>query len=81
MYKSVWSVRNARIIHTLAIAGPKPFHNAPTPSAAIVFLTQSTNPEYVPEGADCKRDLMTCTIQSKHAVQIVRFRSCATVTE
>jgi hypothetical protein len=46
--------------HTLAIAGPKPFHNALTPSWAIVFRVQSTNPLYVPEGADCKRDLITC---------------------
>ena len=44
---------------TLAMAGPSPFHSAPTPSAAIVFRTQSAKPEYVPVGADCILDLMT----------------------
>ena len=43
----------------LAIAGPKPFHNAPTPSAAIVLRAQSKIPEYVPAGAVCIRDLST----------------------
>lgn len=47
--------------HTLAIAGPKPFHKALTPSCAIVLRTQSMNPEYVPWGADWSRDLITCT--------------------
>ena len=28
-----------------AIAGPSPLHKAPTPSVAIVFLTQSRKPE------------------------------------
>jgi hypothetical protein len=32
-------------LHTRPIAGPKPFHRALTPSAAIVFLAQSRNPE------------------------------------
>jgi hypothetical protein len=44
---------------TLAIAGPKPFHKAPKPSAAIVFRAQSSRPEYVPVGALCKRDFRT----------------------
>jgi len=32
----------------LAIAGPKPFQSAVTPSAAINFRAQSRKPEYVP---------------------------------
>ena len=31
--------------NALAIAGPKPFHSAATPSAAINFRAQSMNPE------------------------------------
>jgi hypothetical protein len=42
-----------------AIAGPKPFQSAATPSAAIVFRAQSMKPEYVPVGADCSRLLST----------------------
>lgn len=42
----------------LAIAGPKPFHNAVTPSAAMSFLAQSRKPEYVPCGALCSLDLI-----------------------
>ena len=44
--------------NALAIAGPKPFHNAVTPSAAMSFRVQSMKPEYVPCGADCSRDLI-----------------------
>ena len=44
---------------TLAIAGPKPFHNAATPSCAIVLRAQSKIPLYVPVGADCIRDFST----------------------
>ena len=44
---------------TRAIAGPRPFHNAATPSAAIVLRAQSRKPEYVPDGADWIRDLRT----------------------
>jgi hypothetical protein len=44
----------------LAMAAENPFQSAPTPSALIVFRTQSANPLYVPFGADCSRDLMTC---------------------
>lgn len=47
------------ILLTRAMAGPNPFHNAVTPSTAIVFRAQSRNPEYVPVGADCIRDLST----------------------
>lgn len=45
-------------LRTLAIAGPKPFHSAATPSAAMVLRMQSKKPEYVPVGAVCMRDLM-----------------------
>jgi hypothetical protein len=55
-----WSERIWEIEHTLAIAGPKPFHKAPTPSCAIVLRAQSMNPLYIPWGADWSRDLMTC---------------------
>lgn len=48
------------MIHTRAIAGPKPRHNAATPSCAIVFRAQSMSPEYVPVGADCNLDFNTC---------------------
>jgi hypothetical protein len=41
------------------MAGPNPFHKAPTPSAAMVFRAQSRKPEYIPVGADCSLDLMT----------------------
>lgn len=41
-----------------AMAGPKPFHSAVTPSAAISLRAQSTKPVYVPEGADCNLDLI-----------------------
>lgn len=44
---------------TRAIAGPKPFQSALTPSAAMVLRAQSMKPEYVPVGADCNRDLST----------------------
>lgn len=54
------NTRMAIKLRTLAMAGPSPFHNAPTPSTAIVFRTQSAKPEYVPVGADWILDLMTC---------------------
>lgn len=41
-----------------AIAGPKPFQRAVTPSAAMSFRAQSTKPVYVPDGALCSRDLI-----------------------
>lgn len=44
---------------TRAIAGPKPFHNARTPSLATVFWRQSSIPEYVPVGAAWILDLIT----------------------
>ena len=47
-------------ILTRAMAGPKPFQSAAAPSAAMVLRAQSMKPEYVPEGADCILDLMTC---------------------
>lgn len=47
-----------------AMAGPNPFHSAVTPSAAINFLAQSKNPEYVPDGADCNLDLIVCKTRS-----------------
>lgn len=43
-----------------AIAGPNPFHSAVTPSAAINLRPQSKKPEYVPDGADWRRDLIVC---------------------
>lgn len=60
-------------LRTLAMAGPRPFHNAPTPSTAIVFRTQSAKPEYVPVGADWIRDLMTCE-KGKKSKAAVAFR-------
>lgn len=54
---------------TRAIAGPNPFHRAPAPSAAMVFLKQSMIPEYVPVGADCSRDLMTCDNRRRLSVE------------
>lgn len=42
------------------MAGPRPFHNAATPSAAMVFLAQSRKPLYVPVGADWILDFSTC---------------------
>lgn len=47
-------------ILTRAMAGPKPFQSAAAPSAAMVLRAQSMKPEYVPEGADCILDLITC---------------------
>lgn len=38
------SIEMRRLL-TLAIAGPNPFHNARTPSCAIVLRAQSNNPE------------------------------------
>lgn len=45
--------------NALLMAGPNPFHKAPTPSAAIVFRAQSMNPAYVPSGALCSLDFKT----------------------
>ena len=60
---------------TRAIAGPSPLQSAATPSAAIVLRAQSMNPEYVPVGADCILDLMTCEKTSYISSAIGQFTS------
>ena len=49
---------NAR---TLPIAGQNPFNSARAPSAAMVFRAQSIKPWYIPSGAVCILDLITCS--------------------
>lgn len=46
------------------MAGAKPFHSAVTPSCAMSLRVQSIKPEYVPCGADWRRDLIVYLGQS-----------------
>ena len=55
------------------MAGPNPFQSAVTPSAAMSFLAQSMKPEYVPDGADWRRDLIVCSSALHNRAVLLRF--------
>jgi hypothetical protein len=71
--QSVHTQSDGKSTRTRAIAGPKPFHSAPTPSAAMVFRAQSKKLEYVPVGADCNLDFKTF-IQDKNLLACAATR-------